>query len=419
MSAIATPGRRSRTVLLLPLVLTLAACDSGDPAAPPEEPVGFSIAYDLWTPSELDTCPPEVHNRYSVVGPDGLLYPTWHPPVDPETGCTFGHEHGRDPRGSDLYGDVGAIPFGYANQELARYSDHTMRHEDHVGHKIEWENDVEMRFRDGLDPVLNVHCDILVKLHQGTHSKDAFTNNLHELAYHIRCTDGTRMHVTLLTAIGTPGELVASCDRDRTIHVGTATPPNSPDGGGKRAIPDRLCIEQHLLVPEGERSNYHRALRESWETNSQVRTADNRVIARFNPYFQVFFPSRFFEPSAPDGVGRVLDACLEDRDGERARGGRCEELARDGALPDLAWDEPGSPFRGVRRQVDINSNLIRNAGGPEVWFTDPFGRNGRTEPFEGSIRQFVASIDNRGRNPRGPTIGRDRDYGGPGVHAPN
>jgi len=29
--------------------------------------------------------------------------------------------------------------------------------------------------------VLEVRCDVLTKLHQGTHSKDAFTNNLHEL----------------------------------------------------------------------------------------------------------------------------------------------------------------------------------------------------------------------------------------------
>jgi hypothetical protein len=47
-----------------------------------------------------------------------------------------------------------------------------------------------------------VTCDVLVKLRQGTHSKDAFTKNLHELAYHIRRTDGTELHVTELIAIG-------------------------------------------------------------------------------------------------------------------------------------------------------------------------------------------------------------------------
>src|SRR5205807_1369689 len=83
----------------------------------------------------------EVHNSYSVVGPDRKLYPTWHPPVDPVTGCSFGHDHGRDPRGSALYAEVGPIPFGYANEQLDVYDPANPRHEDHFGHKIEWEND--------------------------------------------------------------------------------------------------------------------------------------------------------------------------------------------------------------------------------------------------------------------------------------
>ncbi|HEY6209718.1 MAG TPA: hypothetical protein VIW28_11700 [Gemmatimonadales bacterium] len=46
-----------------------------------------------------------------MVGPDGKLHPTWHPPIDPATGCSFGPDHGRDPRGSALYAQVGPIPF--------------------------------------------------------------------------------------------------------------------------------------------------------------------------------------------------------------------------------------------------------------------------------------------------------------------
>jgi hypothetical protein len=69
--------------------------------------------------------------------------------------------------------------------------------------------------------------------------------------------------------------------------------------------------------------------------------------------------------------------------------------------------------------VDINSNNIRNADGPNVWYTDPLGRNGQAEPFPGSIRQWVANRDNEGLNLRGPVIGRNRSYDAPGVHAPN
>jgi hypothetical protein len=75
----------------------------------------------------------------------------------------------------------------------------------------------------------------------------------------------------------------------------------------------------------------------------------------------------------------------------------------------------------VRRQVDINENLVRNSDGPSIWYTDPFGEHGRTEPFPGSVRQWVARINNdRGDlQLEGPTLGRERDYGSTRTHAPN
>jgi hypothetical protein len=69
--------------------------------------------------------------------------------------------------------------------------------------------------------------------------------------------------------------------------------------------------------------------------------------------------------------------------------------------------------------VDVNANNIRNADGPEVWYTDPFGRNGSVTPFAGSIRQWVARRDNSGLNLHGGVMGRDRSYDAPGVRAPN
>jgi hypothetical protein len=363
-----------------------------------------------------------------VVGPDGKAYPTWHPAVDPETGCTFGHEHGRDPRGSVLYAEVGDLPFGYANERLDASDLGLHRHEDHVGHKIEWENDVRMNVGGPGGSVLTVRCDVLTKLHQGTHSKDAFTNNLHELNYHIRCSDRTEIHVTMLTAIGKAGEFERSCGG--TVVVGPATPVNSPDGGGTRRIPDRSCLETRLLVAPGARSDYG-AMKETWQLHAEVRSAEgNRRLASFNPYFQVFRPSRFYDADAPDGVGRPVALCAAALPGDRrARGGDCESfLTAVGAAPAgaslaldaLRFDDVRSPFNGVRRQVDVNNNTLRNGAGPRVWYTDPLGRNGRPTPFPGSIRQVLAAIDNDyGVNVQGPVIGGGRDYGGPGTRAPN
>jgi hypothetical protein len=240
-------------------LLPLATCGTNPTDA--GQPLGPSVAYGAWTPGPNDTCTVEEHNYYSTVGPDGLWYPTWHPPTDPVTKCSFGHEHGSNPRGSALYQEVGALAFGYANQQLGIHAGMRL-HEDHAGHKVERENDVELTFGGGKD-VVRVRCDVLTKRHYGTHSPHADTNIPHEIIYHARCTNGTRMSVTMLTAMGSAGE----------------------------------------------------------------------------------FDAR-------------------------------------------------STFDSIMRSVDVNASNIPDANGRKFWHTDPFGRNARKEPFPGSIRQYIARIDN-------------------------
>jgi len=412
----------SRLFAFALMALAITGCDAtqSDPFSAPTEATGISVAYDQWAPGPSDTCTRDIHNSFSVVGPDGKLYPTWHPPVDPGTGCTFGHEHGRDPRGSEVFSEVGPIPFGLANEALDTHNPFGKRHEDHVGHKIEWENGIKLSVGGGAAALLEVRCDVLTKLHQGTHSKDAFTNNLHEVVYHVRCSDGAGFSTTLLSAIGAPGELVASCDRERHIQVGAPTPANSPKGGGKRAIPDRACVDQHLLRSAGQDANFNAGLRESWELSGRVRTENGRTLSFFNPYYQVLFPSRFFDASKDGGVGRPIEVCYETTpDGRQAQGGLCAESTANGQIAGVAHDSPQSQFKGVRRFVDINANIVSNLDGPEVWYSDPFGNNARTEPFAGSVRQWIAMADNTAFDTHGPVIGRNRDYGDPSVHAPN
>jgi hypothetical protein len=408
------------------LAATLAvvvSCDDQPYAAAPLTPIGNAIAYGLWTPGPNETCTKEQHDAYSVVGPDRKLYPTWHPPIDAATGCTFGHDHGRDPHGSNLYSMVGDIPLGYANEQLETWDPSGVRREDHFGHKVEWENDVAMEFEsDAANSLFHVRCDILTKLHQGTHSKDAFTNNLHELVYHLRCTDGTEMHITMMAAIGTPGQFERSCDR-ATIVVGPATPANSPNGGGVRIIPDRFCVERDILVAQGQRSNFG-ALHESWETSNSIRTDDGHTLAFFNPYYQVTLPSRFHDPALANITGRPIDVCYEvTATGERASGGPCDRSTSNGTVTGILFDDPRSEFNGSRRVVDINDNLIDNEHGPKIWFSDPFGRHARPDSFPGAIRQYIAKINTArgGLDFNGPVLGNERRYGatGSGVHAPN
>jgi len=399
----------------------LLGCGSEGASGPNGSGAGAqpSVAYLTWHPGPTDTCPVEVHNLYSTVGPDGKRYPTWHPPVDPTTGCSFGHEHGRDPHGSDLYASVRDIPFGYANEMLDTYDPTGMRHEDHVGHKIEWENDVRMSLSGIADDVLNLQCDIMTKLHQGTHSKDAFTNNLHELVYHIKCTDGTEMHITTMNPIGRPGEFTRACD-DVRVTVGPATPANSPEGGGQRKIADRTCVDRFVLVPAGQNSSFSNGIHESWQTHTSIRREDGRTIASFDPYFQVNLPSRFYDPGLADITGRTINLCYEiEANGDRARGSACQTATNNWTILGIVQTDPQSPFNGISRFVDINSNRVENGDGPEVWYTDPFGKHGRTAPFPGSVRQFVSRTDNSAVPFHGPRIGDGRNYGAPSVHPPN
>lgn len=418
------PVRPYRSVAAgLLVTATLAACSgtADAPTQPSADAIAAaapSRAFGIWTPGRGDTCSADVHDRYATLGPDGKKYPIWHPPTDPVTGCSFGHEHGRDPRGSALYREVGDLPFGYANEQLDRAGLGMQRHEDHVGHKIEWENDLRIR-PGGSGGVLEVTCDVMAKLHQGTHSRDAFANNLHELNYHIRCNDRTEMHITMLSAIGRAGEFQSTCGG--TIAAGPGNPANAPAGGGHRRIPDAACILNRILVDPSRSSDFG-SLHESWETSNEIKSANGKRLAFFNPYFQVFRPSRFFDPLNPTVVGRPVALCATVMGERRARSRECDGLTStvNGTLLSVDFDDSRSPFNGARRQVDINDNVISNGGGATEWYTDPFGRNGRTTPFPGSIKQFIAAIDNNyGVGVNGPVIGGNRVYSGAGTRAPN
>ena len=408
-----------RATVPLSLCATLLSCTLGDSTGTDTPPTGEpSVAYLRWTPGAGDTCTIDQHNQYVTVGPDGKLYPTWHPPEGPG-GCSFGHEHGREPRGSDLYGEVGDLPLGYANEQLDIFDPNGKRHEDHVGHKIEWENDVPMHLEGVADDVLDLRCDILVKLHQGTHSKDAFTNNVHEMIYHLKCTDGTEVHLTQMLAIGRPGEFTRTCDGARIV-VGPASPANSPEGGGQRVIPARSCVNQHILVPQGSNSSFGSGLHESWQTHIQIKTAEGHRVASMDPYFQVNLPSRFHDPALADLTGKAIGLCYEvEANGDMARHSLCNTATNNGTLLDLVQTDPRSPFNGVKRFVDINGIRVDNANGPEIWYTDPFGRNARTTPFPGSIRQSISRTNNSAVPFHGPRLGEGRNYGGAMVHAPN
>ncbi len=416
------------------------------PSTPPPPTTGGNNSHSmgLWTPNpKYDTCSKEFHDSFFVIGPDGKKYPTWHPPVavDPATGkeCTFGHEHGRDPSGSSLMPFIkqhfayngnfaqSGLPFGLANESLDMYNEANaikdgMRHEDHVGHKIEWENGVILQKTvDGKRVNLPITCDFLMKIHQGTHSPDAFTNNMHELEYFVQCSSGVKFAATKMVIFGKPGQLVAACDKSTAYNPGIAMPMNSPMGDGVRFIPTRECALKYFLVPNGQFTDIGRGLYEDWVSSNYLRKPDGTELAYYDPHFAVFTPSRYYDPSKPNGLARSVDLCFEtESNGDRAHDGSCDLATDYGKITSIAYDDPRSPFNGVHREMYFNQTWLRNPGGPTVWYTDPFGNKASTAPFPGSIKQYIAPMNNYNAEIlESQAMGANRSYGGKGVHAPN
>ncbi|HEV8123510.1 MAG TPA: hypothetical protein VGP80_04675 [Gemmatimonadales bacterium] len=190
---------------LVASALLVTSCDGGGIA---DNSLGArSRAMSLWSPAGYATCSRADHDRYVVAGPDGKLYPTWHPAVDPVKGCSYGHEHGRDPRGSALYQAIGEVPFGVAGEALSIWDSGRALPEDHAAQKVEWQNGVMLQQEvAGQREDIGVRCDFLVKFHQAVPG-DPSTGNPTELVYHVRCDDGTEIHATTLVRADQPATI--------------------------------------------------------------------------------------------------------------------------------------------------------------------------------------------------------------------
>jgi hypothetical protein len=280
-----------------------------------------------------------------------------------------------------MFNEVGMPAFGYVNAIEGQ------RKEDHVGNKVFVINDDT---RGG---------SLLVKLHQGTHSPDAFVNNLHELQYHYRNRDGRKLDIMILAAFGRSGEVSVGCGAAGGQVVKTGTPTNDL-GAGIRSIPSADCYAlPHIPY-------------EDWLSGNHITTASGRDLAYFDPHFAVFNPSRYFAPGLANNLGRSVDRCRELSGTVLAE---CQAIKDN---PAITWDSPSSPFKGEHREMYVNQNWVSNAAGPNVWYCDAYGRNASPQPFAGSIPQYISSSQYTQQVPS-LVFGRDNNHDAPGVHSPN
>ena len=149
---------------------------------------------------------------------------------------------------------------------------------------------------------------------------------------------------------------------------------------------------------------------ELWNATTTLST-DTRTLAGYATGFGVFNPSRYADGTS---IRRTVDPCSEvEPNGDRANTAWCGSGV-------VGFDDPRSAFEGTQRDTYLGGTTVGNAGGPRLWWTDPYGGHAQTTPFPGGICQLVSSVDTPDRaDVQTQVFGRNRSNHAPGVHAPN
>lgn len=343
--------------------LTLVAVPAFLTADQPLAPLAFA---DNSVPAVGQTCPDWVHDRYTVVGPDGNTYATWHPPVDPEIGCTFGHEHGADPRTSKANSDLPA--FGYAAAQMGMS-------EPHVGFKVFVLNagDVVESNVDNKSADQNVR----IVFHMGTSGPKRFTEPMHSMQLDVVDQNDSRFaHVHGMADTGSVDQAGSTCD--------------TPRRGGKDF--STVTCNDAYEIWNGVRFQIIDPS-DPYQGIDQTRFGAQPSVAVFDPV-----TSR-----DPLDSSRLLFT-------QALRG---DLLSR----PDIDPQSPQATYKGCEREMYAGPLFWHNAGQRTVYFTDALGRvspDGQQDALH-TIQQVV-SADTGSSS----TIWKKRqDFCVDSIHSPN
>ncbi|MBE9008477.1 carbohydrate-binding protein [Fortiea sp. LEGE XX443] len=330
-------------------------------------------SYGMWSPGKVWECPKWMHDTYWVKGEDDKIYPTWHSPVDfnPETNayCTYGHEHGDDPRSSEAFNITGMPAFGYVNEQLATNNPSNPslhRHEDHFGHKVLVANNWHMY--NASNNSITTACDVSLKLHMGTHSPDALTNTAHEMFLAGKCDEMEPFNLKYLASFGAAGafkEAETSLCNLPVVSGIAPIPTNQPNWGIHRAIPTAECYQRGTV--DQKNSLVLDRTKEYWLTGFGERGF----------YFTITNPSRFYNASSSTKISRTVDLCYNSSH-PLSKTLLCQETLAAGSK--VTWDDPRSPFRGTVHSGSHFSGLVFGDSPNSVTYTDAYGRNSRTSP---------------------------------------
>jgi len=303
-------------------------------------------------------CPQALHDSIVTTGPDGKSYPTWHPPVDPASGCFFGHEHGSDPRTSSANAAMPA--FGYVGATAGVV-------EPHAGFKV-------FLWHNGENTDLgSVPADIRAVFHMGTGGVARYTERFHSLEYDYVARDGTGREAHVAGMADTNVPVGSTCDNPRR---------------GGRDFSTVGCNDPYEIW-----NNVHLQIKHP----SDPYTDYLHTRLTISGSFAVFDPVLTRDPS---NNSRVL-------------------YSLNYYQPSSAIDptSASSPYRGCDREAYGGPNYWLNAGRPTVYYSDAYGNvNAQaTALAPGLIRQSFSAVNST----NGESFKVRRSTCGPGVHAPN
>lgn len=420
-------------------------------SAAPGPGIERAHGFGQWPSDHLSDACRDLHDRYWIQGPnvgvsddpshpENRAYHTWHPAVTahPDTGerCDFGHEHGHNPTlaPDDVFELSGGWPaFGYAAATAAG-----PRHEDHVGHKV-----TVAHFRAsvgnaaGPEPIYDAgfECDWLSKIHQGSWSMDAFSNHLHEYYVTLRCYDGrdaagtmtgdlvgTAFSIKLVYTYGAPnGFIEENCSGGGVFSSSILT---DPDG---QPAPMAMQAEPASRIP-GQSRGFTCSSGVIWQDMVDtvqsvdlwtdfvaIERNDGSTAITVQPYYIIKNPARIIEAFSgqPSQVVRTIDLCYDD-EGNRGPYQYCADAPASIPSDWIGWKDPRSPFNGTLRAIHFKAAHQQNAGGPESFCTDAFGRAVDDMPpcETGHLLQRASAFDNHWNDGRYSHNGRSGNIQG-------
>lgn len=348
-------------------------------------PAGMAQArtFGRWFPTQVGDCPKWLHDTHWVQGDDGKAYPTWHPAVDynPETGayCTYAHDHGSDPRSSTVFSVSGMPTFGYVGEQHEPNNPALQRREDHVGYKMVLANN--FRLYNPAQTAETKICSLMINVHVGTHSPDAFANTAHEMLTAGQCEGQEPFFTRQFNLFGAPGGFKEAEAEGCNLRVNTGitpSPANQPNGGVHRAIPTASCFLRGTA--DDQRRLVNNRLTEFWLTG----------FLGGSFYYTIANPSRYHDESLTERLGRIVDLCYVE--GHPVAGTlRCQETVAS-SQGRIDFSDPRSSFRGTTHSNTHFSSIRFGNSTSTTVYTNAWGQNPSPtpDPARGiTIRQLV------------------------------